>query len=87
MPSVPVNQTTWAVHRNVVQNAWSAPTVLKTQRASRKRAGIHVQALVAKTLIAKSSITILCAAACQDTLEIHSSDALKNVRIVCKLFI
>lgn len=85
MQFVPVNQITLVIHHSVGQNASLVQIALRTRLASIKNAEIHVQGLVAKMLIVRSSITIRCAVARLDTQEIHSLDVLKNVRFLFSL--
>lgn len=87
MQFVPVNQITLVILHNVDQNVSLVQIALRTRLASIKNAKIHVQGLVAKMLIVRSSITIRCAVALLDTPEIHSLDVLKNVRFLFSCYL
>lgn len=82
MQFVPANQIMLVILHNVDQNVLLAQIVLRTRLASIKNVEIHAQVLVAKMLTVRSSITIRCAVAHLDTLEIRSLDVLKNVRFL-----
>lgn len=87
MQFVPVNQITLVILHNVDQNVSLVQIALRTRLASIKNAKIHVQGLVAKMLIVRSSIIIRCAVALLDTPEIHSLDVLKNVRFLFSCYL